>query len=100
MSAYYAFRQIEAQPWRMAVSDKRKATAYEVSVDGVVIGTVHSRSVESWDKNKSGKVRTRFRGYSRTWVAIDTKGFDVTRWMWTRRGAAESLENAIRVGRS
>lgn len=60
------FQRIEAHSWQHAVSDKKhKPTRYEVLRDGVKIGEVSSHSEESWQT--SGRIRTRFLGYSRDW---------------------------------
>lgn len=89
-------RQIDAKPWEQrAVSDPRPPTRYEVLVDGVRIGEVYTHSSESWDRSPNGKVRTRFRGYSRTWRALSADGALVASFADTRHRAVEKLLAAV-----
>ena len=92
------FTRTDPPPGAHAVSDKRPATAYDVTVDGTHIGTVFSRSEQNW--NKVGRIRTSMNGHSRYWAA--TAAFDptfanypgdrtVTRIAYTRQNATDDL---------
>jgi hypothetical protein len=59
--------KVEARSYQHALGDKKNPTRYEVRLDGELIGTVESRSVESW--RKSGRIRTGFIGFARHWRA-------------------------------
>lgn len=88
-------RKIAPQKWRQRpVSDERTPTRYEVLVDGTKIGEVYSYSSESWDTNRSGKIRTRFRGYSRMWRAAALDGTLVSSFSDTRQHAVKKLLTA------
>lgn len=86
--------RVESLSYQHAVSDKRRPTRYEVYVNGVKIGEVYSHSDESWDVH--GRIRTRMRGYSRSWRArVD--GRDVVRYgAYTRQRAVEKLVEYVR----
>ncbi len=85
-------RRIEAQEWNQrAVSDTRTPTRYEVLVDDVKVGEVFTRSSESWDRSRNGKIRTRFRGYSRVWRATSLDGTLVASFSDTRQHAVSKL---------
>ncbi len=85
-------RRIPAQEWKQrAASDPRPPTRYEVLVDGAKVGEVYSYSRESWDRSRSGKIRTRFRGYSRMWRATSLDGTLVASFSDTRRDAVRKL---------
>lgn len=87
-----ALRKIAPRKWgQHAVSDTRTPTRYEVLVDGTKIGEVYSYSSASWDKSRNGKIRTRFRGYSRMWRATDMTGTLVTSFSGTRQHAVGKL---------
>jgi hypothetical protein len=98
-------RQVPAQPGQNVSSDRRTPTRYEVRADGVKIGTVYSKSKESWDTTSNGRIRTRMRGYSRTWgaVAPASDGRSPVRlgeWYYSRKRAVDALvEHARKQGR-
>ncbi len=71
--------------------DPKTPTRYEVLVDNVKIGEVYSYSTESWDRSRNGKIRTRFRGYSRTWRAVTLDGMLVVPFAHSRQRAVEKL---------
>lgn len=85
------FREIPARTWAHAHRDPHAGHAYEVLVDGEVVGTVRSGSEESWRKH--GRILTGFNGFARFWTAqrLDSPMEDVGYRFNTRRDAAEAL---------
>lgn len=82
----------EPRPYEQrAVSDRKTPTRYEVFADGVKIGEVGSYSEESWDKSPNGRIRTRMRGYARSWKAWGLDHRPVGYHHWTRQQAIEAL---------
>lgn len=82
-------RKVKATFGQHAFADKRQPTAYEVYLGGRSVGTVRSRSQESWEK--SGRIRTRMRGFSRHWQATTSEGAVVGRLYYTRQAAIDAL---------
>jgi len=91
------FIPIKAHSYNHAANDKRKPTAYRVEVDGAVVGEVHSESNAVWRTNRSGTLRTTFRGYSRHWVAVLPCGMK-DRLNYSRSAAAQRLIALAREG--
>lgn len=86
-----SLRKVEARSYQHAVNDKRAPTRYEVSVDGVPVGEVWSRSTESWET--TGRIRTRMAGFSRYWTAQSLPGVPLfaSRYNGTRAAAVARL---------
>lgn len=84
--------KIEAKPYEQrAVSDRKAPTRYAVYDDAVKLGEVGSYSQESWDTTPNGRIRTRMRGYTRTWKVWDASGRVVYRYSSTRERAVAEL---------
>lgn len=91
MTTDVQMKKITARTYDHAPGDSRPATRYEVSVSGIKVGEVYSRSTESWDLSPNGKIRTHFRGYSRTWGALAVNNAQVTRTASSRQRAVADL---------
>jgi hypothetical protein len=82
--------QVNARPTH-AVGDPRSPTRYQVCANDEAVGYVFSRSSESWGTSSNGRIRTTFRGYSRSWGADYVDGTLVTKWACSRRRAVKDL---------
>lgn len=72
-------------------TDRKTPTRYEVFADGEKIGEVGTHSAESWDLSPNGRIRTRMRGYTRTWKAWGLDHRPVGFKHWTRQKAIDAL---------
>lgn len=83
--------RLEPHSWQHALRDRKPATRWRVLLDGKPIGEVSSHSEESWATNASGRIRTRMRGYARTWHAQANPNTVVTRVAYNRTRAIRDL---------
>lgn len=84
---------IEPYSWQIARGDTREARAYEVHLDGVVIGTVRNGSRESW--RKSGRIRTSLIGYPAHWEFEAKCTIDMRRHQRSTKSRAEAVDRLI-----
>ena len=97
--AEFTFRKSDRHRALHAAGDKRPPRAYDVyeGAGMALLGSVHSASEASYRTMPSG-VRYGFRGYSRSWWALDPHGTTVLRGALSREQAARALSNR-RAGR-
>jgi hypothetical protein len=86
-------KKVQPDMWQHSTYDKRQATRYAVYLGGRKLGEVYSRSEESWAK--TGRIRTSFLGYSRSWGAIaEGERRPATNYAYSRAIALEELVRA------
>lgn len=86
--------RIEPRSFAMADGDKRTATRYAVSIQGVAIGEIEKRSTESWTLRMH-----RLLGYSLYWEAKSERGKVVAQSHASREHALVQLIDAARRSR-
>lgn len=90
--------KIAARPYEQRpATDSREPTRYAVYDGAEKLGEVGTYSRESWATTPNGRIRTRMRGYIRTWRSWDASGRPLSRYSSSReRAVAELLRHTGR----